>query len=110
MTSRREFFGLLAAAPLVAPAVVKELSVAMTPNAARAIAGFGPIGSSGFVFDEMHTYSGNDAGFEQFREMLFEAGVPRSNDKLRALMRSIPPWDAPNRLYGAYLNADGEAV
>jgi hypothetical protein len=34
----------------------------------------------------------------------------QSNPALRELMRSTPPWEIPNRLYGATINSEGEAI
>lgn len=35
---------------------------------------------------------------------------PAPNDALVKLMRGTTPWDAPNRLHGAYVNDDGDAA
>jgi hypothetical protein len=48
------------------------------------------------------------AQMSSFEAVLSAPAAP--NEALRALMRSVPPWDIPNRLYGARVNDDGEAV
>lgn len=97
MTSRREFFGLLAAAPLVVPAMAKELA-ATSPGAALTIGKDIPIWVEGRALMgcriiEGPLISGNEIN-------LF----------LRKHWRFASPPDPPNRLYGSQINAEGEAV
>lgn len=96
MTSRREFFGLLAAVPLVALAIAKEMVA--TPSHQI---------SSSFAVAE-----GEWVEIRQIRLEDFRRGI-RSVNEIRQ-MEGLPPigcvTDVPNRLYGAQINADGEAV
>jgi hypothetical protein len=138
MTSRREFFGLLAAAPLVAPAVAKELaSTAMTPNAIRSMAGFTPILPDYFGSSEGETiyYRPMSSGFPVVRNAKpgryhFEKPTHLDMEDGRQIYAIgdcvisqlepdvltddpgyyFKPLVAPNRLYGAQINADGDAV
>lgn len=95
MTSRRGFFGLLAAAPLVAPVIAQEIVKSFPVSKG--------IGRGGWV--EIRTASG--VGAESFIR-----GI-RTLNEVRE-MEGLPPLpfvlSVPNRLYGAQINADGEAV
>jgi hypothetical protein len=94
MTSRREFFRLLAAAPLVAPIIAR----AATEASQTFTASFGMVsGESAWIHPHIR-YSA------MMRRLL-------SVDEIRRL-EGLPPLPAatPNRLYGAQINADGDAV
>lgn len=109
MTSRREFFGLLAAAPLVAPAVVKELT--QTKH-----------GTLTLQFERLRG-TAEEFGFRDWSADLNRMALsPRWPDnqmnyrladgtKIWAIGDyKLPPDAIPNRLYGAHINADGDAV
>ncbi len=97
MTSRREFFGLLAAAPLVAPAVVKEMAAP------------GSISSGGLFPDYTAAFRAYQAKFRTFR---FKDWTPVGDYQVIGHVRL--PYERtigiPNRIYGAQINADGEAI
>lgn len=116
MTSRRQFFGFLAAAPLVAPAVAKEM--------------IGPKYASGFIGE----FAFSDWTTLQPMRPLSDGSFVMSMEESEAFMKAINVpsvsfgpikipmhepqqqriarygWAIPNRLYGAQINADGDAV
>lgn len=108
MTSRRDFLGIVAAAPFVAPVIAE--AVAAPRYATGGLA-------EGVSLD---TWVGriaekNLGEFTLTREQsiafraALDAPMVRSGP-LAVLMRSLSPWEAPNRLHGAYINDDGDAV
>jgi hypothetical protein len=115
MTSRRDFIGLLAAAPFVAPVVAKEMAeAAMTPNAVRSVAGFSPI----FVGEGAMIGS-------RIIEGPFISSSERYSSELIAWPNRNREWrwvyvdndhdydfgdDTPNRLHGVTINSDGDAI
>ncbi|WP_156948882.1 hypothetical protein [Bradyrhizobium sp. WSM1417] len=102
--TRRKFLGLLAAAPVVAPMVAQAA-------AARKLYFSGGIsGLSGeFLVGEACGESLlTPAQMNAFDAVLSAPAAP--NEALRRLMSIVPPWSIPNRLYGARINDDGDAV
>jgi len=104
MTSRRQFFRLMAAAPIAVPVIAKEMAEAVALSESEFA--FGTM--TDFIvscdFDTIHT--GNV-------ERLITFGLPRQRfygeiDVSRDHDFNIAA--TPNRLYGAQINADGEAV
>ena len=128
MTTRRDFLGIMAAAPLFAPAIAQSVTVAQ--YAGGEVIGVGHwesciVGDAGpeslFTPNQMRA----------FEHELYGLAERLPNEKLRALLRSPSPWDeplfigvdmgsgddttyyfipTPNRLHGAYINERGEAV
>lgn len=102
MTSRRSFLGLLAAAPVAAPAMIKSA-------AAQQYCSFG-----GIVFPSLNDLVA-DGGFtlspQQSAEFLkvFDQPMVRLGP-VEILMHHTAPWDVPNRLLGVSINDDGDAV
>ncbi len=106
MTSRRRFFGLLAAAPLVAPALVKEMATQSTLPASP-------------YFDPTWLSTGLDHGYIP----LPRYGQPdavysgkgwrwtcRTDDEGLQSWEYVQTEETPNRLYGAQINSDGDAT
>lgn len=102
MTSRRDFLGVLAAAPFVAPAFVQPRYAS---GGTFRLSGM----AAGIVGEDCH--GGFVLSPSQSRAFLAAMDQPMTKlGTLNILMRSPSPWDAPNRLYGAYINDDGDAV
>lgn len=107
MTSRREFFGVLAAAPIAVPVIAKEMAEnfaaprVMTLNLSSGISGEAFLASRAeWVEINSNAWRGED----------IKRGI-RSVDEVRTL-EGLPPIEIsiPNRLYGVEINARGEAV
>jgi hypothetical protein len=98
MTNRRGFLGLLAAAPLVAPVIAKEMAASQY--------------ASGSTFEPLYL------DFMKFApgERLYSFGIEPVRDglispnEMRQMLDLPPIGDIPNRLYGARINSDGDAV
>ncbi len=102
-SSRREFFTLLAAAPLVAPAVVRGMAAPPGISSGAAI----PDYTAAFL---AHQAKFRTLRFKDWTEPVWEwtSGIDekgRRYTKGREVKATIP-----NRLYGAQINADGDAV
>jgi hypothetical protein len=133
MTSRREFFGLLAAAPLVAPVVVKEMGA--TINSVRAASGFEPIRHLKIADGEViwhRPWQRVSPTIRNAKPGQYHFDVPTHLDMedgrqifaigdciIQPLEPDVltdepgycfKPNVSPNRLYGTQINADGEAV
>jgi hypothetical protein len=102
--TRREFLGLLAATPVVAP-MVAQVVTAQPPYFSAGISGRAGEFLVGEVCGESLL---TPAQMGAFHAALSAPAAP--NEALRKLMRSDPPWSIPNRLFGARVNDDGEAV
>jgi hypothetical protein len=108
-TSRREFVGLLAAAPLVAPVVVKEMAGKVSNMHFEMTAGelfrvapgesFFPARMGALKRLDGEPLRFSDSRCAYFDYHPFESDVP---DYRSAKI--------PNRLYGAQINQDGEAI
>lgn len=102
--SRRSFFGLLAGLPLIAPAIARSVA---GPRYISGIAGEVPLSP---------LTNADDVGeliLSRRESRAFELSLttPRGpNPQLVELMRSRPPWQVPNRLFGARVNDEGNAV
>lgn len=107
MTSRREFFGLLAAAPIAVPVIAKDMACA-------AAASKYAMGSA-FV-DEIHYFKGFRLGPGnvvpiESRQYSVEEWTTQAGLRVQSVGDvQLPLSTIPNRLYGAQINADGEAV
>lgn len=104
MTSRRNFLGLLAAAPVVGPEMVKA-AVQEAPHRyafARALRGAtgvsGAIGSAGVqrLTIEVDTFAAQEY-------------IRTTTEQIQRLMM-LDDNGIPNRLHGSYINADGDAT
>ena len=125
MTSRREFFGVLAAAPLIAPAVVKEIGA--TINSVRGASGFEYLHHMSTSTDEIvwhrpwtrvaPTISGAKPGRYHFEEathldmedgrQIFAIGDCLIEPLEPDVLTDDPgyyfkPQGSPNRLYGSH--------
>jgi|SRR6185369_366776 len=105
MATRRQFLSLLAATPIAAPVAAK--------------AGAMEIANGGFMSGEVQLVLGvagercqsfplSPAQSRAFEPVL--TARPSGNQVLSALLRAEMPWEVPNRLCGASINEDGEAV
>ncbi len=105
-SSRREFFTLLAAAPLVAPAVVREMA---KPNLSYLS---GKTVTSILDFDTGHIFQLADG--ERIHWPARMGTIKRFEGLPMRFAESIDAHkstdEIPNRLYGAQINADGDAV
>lgn len=101
--TRRKFLGLLAATPVV-PMVAQV--VAAQPR--YFIAGISGRAGEFLVGEVCGESLLTPAQMGAFNAALSAPAAP--NEALRKLMRSDPPWSTPNRLFGARINDDGEAV
>lgn len=104
MTSRRTFLGLLAAAPVAVPVAVQAsmqpryASGAVFRNWAGAMVGESCHG--GFLL--------SPSQFVAFRKVV---GAPITRgETVTVMMRRSSPAETPNRLHGAYINEEGDAV
>lgn len=107
MTSRREFFGLLAAAPIAVPVIAKEMASAVS----------GPKYAKGLSFvDELHYWrplrlNPRDCVPLDGRQYSVAEWTTQDGSKILTIGDvKLPLSTIPNRLYGAQINADGEAV
>lgn len=103
MTTRRKMLGLLAIAP-IAPLIAKS---ALEP---RFHSG-GVIGeafSSGLVGERCQDFVLSPSQSKAFFASLAEPAAP--NEPLRMLLRASTPWEVPNRLFGAAITIEGDAV
>jgi hypothetical protein len=115
MTSRREFFGLLAAAPVAIPAIAKELAAPKSllmhfeMSAGELLPSRdltrGRYGKLLRVSDDPPTISINST-----RRRNPYAGGDDSYDAECLAWNDRHRIRAPNRLFGAYINEDGDAV
>lgn len=134
MTSRRAFLGLLAAAPVVAPAMVKAAAEeAMRPKFRVGSIGaitrnMGPMISGSIYADKIRVQSlkisvDTTEAEEALKQLVAKhypqvvdaATVPEwaADEHWRLLpeyQRRIEAQRTPNRLFGAYINEHGEAV
>jgi hypothetical protein len=106
MPTRRSFLTLLAAAPVIAPVAARSM-------AAPRYAVGGWISGEAFLHPLVGEACSSETLLTQEQFRAFSAALDKPSQPhsgLRALMRSASPWDVPNRLHGAYINDDGDAV
>jgi hypothetical protein len=104
MTSRRDFLKAAAIAPVAAPALVRGASDLQ-----------GEYAAVGYVTGHADWLSGSGYSLPDMRGRTFAriSGVPWGNiDPPTSVTLSIDdlPPTVPNRLLGAYINEDGDAV
>lgn len=105
MTSRRTFLGLMATAPLIAPSVVKAAAKPRWSSGGIIGKAFG----SQLVGEDCHGgFALSPSQSKAFLEAMEQPVVKL--ESLTILMRSPTPWGTPNRLHGAYVNEEGDAV
>ena len=106
MTSRRDFLGLLAASPLVAPVVAKEMAAPASAWSRKLVGGEALIGSDiiegPFLTTEGGWISVNRRYHGQ-RRYTWTAVDPGRDCEFATT-------DIPNRLYGVSINSDGDAI
>ena len=104
MTTRRTFLGVLTVAPIAAPAIAR--------------AGMAEVANGGFISGEaLHAFGIVGEHCESFplsasQSRAFEVALTARphNQELSTLLHMEAPWRVPNRLYGTWVNEDGEAV
>lgn len=101
MTSRREFFGLLAAAPIAVPAIAKAMTEAANTSSLNYI---------GLAKGE-RIWMQPARGILRPNEIRRRLGlVEISRPDGKPIRITTEETAIPNRLYGAQINADGDAV
>ena len=105
-TTRRKFFGLLATAPIAVPAIAKEVTAAMTPPKDR--------------FGHLRFAAGESLNLDRYRALGRYANITNFKDWSRCGYHDHYPFESddsdyrsaiiPNRLFGAQINADGDAI
>lgn len=110
MQSRRNFLGLLAAAPVIGPAVAKEVMAAPHYASGGWIRGY----TSSFTVGEAG-WLGLGTTFDAFSDGSIRA--PKLSVELMqpAPTRDEPAlwsrlFDVPNRIYGTTINSEGDAI
>jgi hypothetical protein len=103
MTSRRDFLKLAAVAPIAAPVLAKS-------------AASQPFYSGGYIGKIDFGLVGEKTGESLFTPSQMRAlqSSPFPVDRLVLsppdLNELYPPWEIPNRLFGARVNRDGDAI
>lgn len=124
MTTRRQLLGMLAVAPIAAPALAKEL---VSPAYARGgfVRGAAPwrdaallsaVGSGTGIPGGVNLETSSELSAALKSARMMTPSLPEIGDRIEINGRShtvvevYPGYDVPNRLYGATINSEGDAI